>query len=309
MKTPRFQYRLGLNQPIGSPTERRIALMAEAVSREAEGEFRLDAYPEGRLGLDPEMLADMRAGRLEFYLSGALFDDLAPASALALLPFAFRTTRAVFAALDGALGEKIRSELARHGIYAFRRTWQNGFHHLTTNTRPIRNAGDFAGLKIRTPGGGIAADFFETLGAIPGFVPFNRMHDALEAGAFDGQSDPLGVILSLRLYEVQQYLSLSAHWWSGFTLLANAAAWNALPATIREIVERNAEKFALLQRADVEKVNAGGASELERLGMTVNRLDAASVRARLGDFYRRWREKAGPEAWRLLEAHADGLGG
>jgi len=55
---------------------------------------------------------------------------------------------------------------------------------------------------------------------------------------------------------VQTYLSLTAHWWSGFTLLANAAAWVALPRTIQEAVERNAEKFALLQRDDIEQVNA-----------------------------------------------------
>lgn len=308
MKTPPLIYRLGFNQPLGSPTERRIAAMAEAVGREAEGQFRLDVYPEGRLGLDPQMLADMRAGRLEFYLSGALFDTLAPASALALLPFAFKSAQAVFAALDGALGERIRGELATHGIHAFPRAWQNGFHHLTTSTRPIREAGDFAGLRVRTPGGAIAADFFKTLGAEPGFVPFNRMHEALGAGSFDGQSDPLGVILSLRLYEVQRYLTMSGHWWSGFTLLANAEAWRALPAAIREILARNAEKFALLQRADVEAVNAAGAGELEARGMVLNTLDAASLRARLGDFYRRWRETAGPEAWRLLETYADGLG-
>jgi TRAP-type transport system periplasmic protein len=309
MKTPRLVYRLGLNQPLGSPTEKRVAQMAQAINREAEGRFRLDAYPEGRLGLDPQMFADLRAGKLELYLSGALFDALAPTSALALLPFAFRTTQAVFAALDGALGDKIRGELSGHGIHALPRAWQNGFHHLTTNRRPIRDAGDFAGLKIRTPGGAIAADFFKTLGAIPGFVPFNRMYDALKAGAFDGQSDPLGVVLSLRLYEVQRYLSLSGHWWSGFTLLANAEAWHALPAAIREIVERNAEKFALLQRTDVERINAAGASELERRGMILNSVDTASIRARLGDLYARWREKAGPEAWRLLQSYADGLGG
>jgi TRAP-type C4-dicarboxylate transport system substrate-binding protein len=47
-------------------------------------------------------------------------------------------------------------------------------------------------------------------------------------------------VLSLKLYEVQTYLSLTAHWWSGFTLLANGTAWGALPRSIQEVVERNA---------------------------------------------------------------------
>ena len=307
--TPPIQYRLGFNQPLGSPTQKRIALMAQAINREAEGVFRLDVYPEALLGLDPQMFADMRAGRLEFTLSGALFDDLAPASALSLMPYGFQTAKAVLAALDGALGGRIRGELARHGIHALPRVWANGFHHLTTTARPLREAGDFSGLKIRTPGGAIAADFFASLGALPGMVPFNRMHDALKEGAFEGQSDPLGVVLSLRLYEVQRFLSLSGHWWSGFTLLANAEAWNALPPAIREIVERNAEEQALLQRVDVEALNERGTGELERRGMVLSALDGEDVHARLGDFYLRWKEKAGPEAWRLLETYADGLRG
>ena len=247
------QYRLGLNQPAGSPTARRAAEMAEAINQESGGAFRLEVFPESRLGPDPKMFADLRAGALEFFMAGATLGEVAPSSALPLLPFAFKDSKAVFAALDGALGDRIRNELAANGLHAFRHCWQNGFHHLTTSVRPIRTADDLAGLKFRSPGGAIAADFFRSLGAEAGMVPFSGMYEALKARTFDGQSDPLGVVLSLKLYEVQTYLSLTAHWWSGFTLLANATAWGALPREIQEVVEGNAEKFALLQRDDIEQ--------------------------------------------------------
>ncbi len=308
-KPARFHHRLGVNQPAQSPTARRLAEMAEAVGRETDGEVRIEVFPESRLGPDPQMFADVQKGALEFYLTGALLGGVAPTSALPLLPFAFRDSQAVFAALDGALGDIIRRELAAAGLHAFARSWQNGFHHITTAVRPIESADDFAGLKIRTPGGAFAADFFRTLGAEPGMVPFSGLYDALKGKKFDGQSDPLGVVQSLRLYEVQKYLSLTAHWWTGFTLLANAAAWQKLPAEIRAVVERNADKFALLQRADIEAVNAAGTQALARHGMIVNAADTASIRARLGDFYARWRARFAPAAWALLEeAAAGGLG-
>jgi TRAP-type transport system periplasmic protein len=304
----RFHYRLGANQPAHSPTARRLAEMAEAIGRDSDGAFRLDVFPESRLGPDPQMFADLRSGALEFYLSGALLGGVAPTSALPMMPFAFRDSRAVFAALDGALGDRIRQELLGAGLHAFPRSWQNGFHHMTTDTRPIESAADFAGLKIRSPGGEIAADFFQTLGAEAGMVPFSGLYDALKAKIFDGQSDPLGVVQSLRLYEVQRYLSLTAHWWTGFTLLANAAAWHRLPAEIRAVVERHAAACALLQRGDIEAVNAAGAEALARCGMIVNAADTISIRARLGGFYQRWRRRFDPAAWNLLEAEAGGLG-
>jgi TRAP-type transport system periplasmic protein len=307
-QTPRFRYRLGLNQPAASPTVKRITEMAEAIRRETDGELLVEVFPESRLGPDPKMFADLRTGTLEFFMAGATLGEVAPTSALPLLPFAFRDSKAVFAALDGALGDQIRGELAQNGIHAFRYCLQNGFHHLTTSERRINTAADLAALKIRSPGGAIARDFFEAFGAQAGYVPFSQMYDALKERTFDGQSDPLGVVLSLKLYEVQTYLSLTAHWWSGFTLLAHAAAWRALPQQIQQAVERNAEKFALLQREDIEQVNAAGAEELARKGMQVNTADTASFQAKLGGFYTRWRERAGPTTWRVLESYAGEIG-
>src|SRR5665213_3137915 len=258
------RYRLGLNQPAESPTAQRMAQMAASIERETQGGLTLEVHPESRLGPDPRMFADLQAGKLEFYLSGATLGGVAPSSALPLLPYAFTSSAAVFAALDGALGEVIRCELA--------------------------------------------ADFFKTLGAEAGMVPFSGMYEALKAHQFDGQSDPLGIVQSLRLYEVQTNLSLTGHWWSGFTLLAHADAWHALPADIKWVVERNVEAFAKRQRADVERVNAEGETVLEEQGMAINRADTASIRAHLGLFYARWKAKFPAATWRLLETYADGLG-
>ena len=307
--TPRtsIRYRLGLNQPEMSPTARRMAEMAEAITHETDGGLVIDVFPESRLAPDPQMFADVQAGKLEFFVSGATLGGVAPSSALPLLPFAFKDSSEVFAALDGALGAVIRGELEQAGLHAFRHSMQNGFHHITTSNRPIANAGDFAGLKIRSPGGAIAADFFEALGAEAGMVPFSGMYEALKDKRFDGQSDPHQVVINLKLYEVQTYLSLTGHWWSGFTLLCNAGAWAALPADIKWVVERNAEAYAKRQRADIERVNAEGEAVLVGHGMTLSQVDTASIRAKLGSFYARWKAKFPAETWRLLEAHASGL--
>ena len=57
-----------------------------------------------------------------------------------MLPFTFADNAAVFAALDGALGEVIRRELAAAGLHGFRHCWLNGFHHITTSNRPVHDA-------------------------------------------------------------------------------------------------------------------------------------------------------------------------
>ena len=299
-KSARFHYRLGANQPATSPTAKRLVGMAEAILADTDGEFRLGVFPGSGLGPDPQMFADVRSGALDFYLAGATLGGIAPSSALPLMPFTFEDNAAVFTALEGALGDVIRAELARVGLHALRHNWLNGFHHITTSNRPIATADDFRGLKIRSPGGAIAADFFKTLGAEAGMVPFSGMYAALQAKTFDGQSDPHQVAVALRLYEVQTHLSLTGHWWSGFTLLAHGAAWQKLPADIQRVVERHAEAAARAQRADVAAINDSGERVLAGHGMQVTQADTASIRARLGEFYARWQAKFDPTAWALL---------
>jgi hypothetical protein len=42
--------------------------------------------------------------------------------------------------------------------------------------------------------------------------------------------------------------------------------------------------------------------------MIINTTDIASIRARLGDFYGRWKARSDPAAWSQLESHAGGFG-
>ena len=174
-------------------------------------------------------------------------------------------------------------------------------------TRPIETVADFAGMKIRSPGSAVNDDFWKTVGAESGIVPLPQMYDALKAGQFDGQTDPLGVVHSLRLNEVQTYLSMTSHWWSGFTLLAHRPTWEALPAHIQRIVSEAAARCAQAQRAEIEAYNVASETLLADAGMIVNQADTASFRAALGDFYGRWRERFTPASWHALEACADGL--
>jgi TRAP-type C4-dicarboxylate transport system substrate-binding protein len=111
----------------------------------------------------------------------------------------------------------------------------------------------------------------------------------------------------MKLYEVQTYLSLTNHWWSGFTLTANAQAWKALPADIQAIVQKHADAAAFIQRNDIEKLNAGALDALRSKGMIVNEADTSGFRKPLGAFYARWKENYGTKAWALLESRVGKL--
>ena len=112
-----------------------------------------------------------------------------------------------------------------------------------------------------------------------------------------------------RLYEVTKYLSVTNHMWSGFNLLANLGFWERLPADVQDIIQRNARRQVLAQRAHTRRENDGMLALFAQRGMILNEADTASFRAQLaGDFYRRWKNELGATAWSLLEAKVGRLG-
>jgi tripartite ATP-independent transporter DctP family solute receptor len=299
------------NQPTDSPLHERLVQMWDAVKAETRGRVQVEIFPENNhfKDGDPDPLDLLVRGEVEFYtLSGNGLASMVPAANVQATPFAFRTQSQVYRAMDGDIGDYLREELHAKGIYCVPRgCFENGFHQITCATRPIRNAQDMQGLKIRVPGTAIYLEFWKTLGALPVGMNINKMHDALKTGMVEAQEDPLDVAELFHLYEVQKYMSMTNHSWSGYNLLANLKIWNGLPADVRQTIERNTVKFARLQRADTASLNKQLRTRLAERGMIFNNADVASFRAKLGPFYDHWKQSIGNRAWALLEAHVGKL--
>ena len=300
------------NQPADSPLHRWLAEMWAAVRAETAGCFEVTTFAENAKipGGDPEALEMLIAGELEFFtLMGGLLGTVVPVAEIQCVPFAFKSQAHVFSAMDGELGDYLRAELAAGGVYALpRATFENGFRQITTSTKPIRDADDLVGLKIRTPAGTLFIDLFESLGAEPRAINLNQLYRALKTGVVGAQENPLVVVEFNRLYEVQRYVNVTNHMWSGFNLLANLKAWKAIPRDIQEAIERTAAQHAVRQRRETDALNVELAAGLATRGMIFKEADTASFRRLLGPFYARWKKRFGTRAWSLLEAHAGPLG-
>ena len=302
-----YRYRLGLSQPLDSPNYIRLKEMSDRVRADTNGRMQIEVLGAGALGSDNQMLAMVQKGELEMYMAGNVWGPLVPVTEMPGLPFTFKNSGDVFAALDAELGDYIRTQMAAKGIYQFRMGFDNGFHQLTNNTKPIRTVDDLNGMLIRTPFQKMTVDFFESIGAKPKTFTLNQLYQVLKDKTVEGQTDPYQIIVLLKLYEVQKYLSITNHWWSGFTLNANLEKWNALPRDIREIVMGHAESAAIEQRKDVTKIEAGALALLRGKGMVVNETDTSGFRRHLGAFYARWKGIYGEKAWTLLEARVGKL--
>ncbi|WP_022724549.1 TRAP transporter substrate-binding protein [Rhodopseudomonas sp. B29] len=299
-----FKYKYANNLPDTHPMNIRGREMAEAVKAQTNGRVQIDVFPSSQLGSDTDMLSQIRAGGVEFFtLSGLILSTLVPAASINGIGFAFPDYDTVWKAMDGDLGAHIRGEIQKAGLVVMDKIWDNGFRQTTSSTKPINGPDDFKGFKIRVPVSPLWTSLFKAFDAAPASINFSEVYSALQTKIVEGEENPLAIISTAKLYEVQKYCSLTNHMWDGFWFLANRRAWEKLPPDLRDIVAKNINEAGVKQRADVAKLNASLKDELAAKGLTFNQPQIGPFRDKLraAGFYAEWKGKYGEQAWALLE--------
>jgi tripartite ATP-independent transporter DctP family solute receptor len=299
-----FTYKYANNLPDTHPLNVRAREMSAAIKTETNGKFDLQVFPNNQLGSDTDVLSQIRSGGVEFFtLSGLILATLVPAASINGIGFAFPDYPTVWKAMDGDLGAYVRGEIMKANLMVMDRIWDNGFRQTTSSTKAINGPDDFKGFKIRVPVSPLWTSMFKAFDAAPASINFSEVYSALQTKVVEGQENPLALISTAKLYEVQKYCSQTNHMWDGFWFLANRRAWDRLPADIRDIVAKNINAAAVKEREDTAKLNATVREDLAGKGLTFNQPDVAPFREKLraAGFYSEWKGKYGDQAWALLE--------
>ena len=299
-----FRLKYATGQAVTHPVNIRAQEAIDRIREATSGRVDIRLFPANQLGSDTDLLAQVRSGAVEFFnVSSLILATFVPLSGMTSLGFAFKDYDQVWQAMDGPFGDHIRAEIARRPIFAMNRIWDNGFRQITSSGREIRTPEDLDGFRLRVPPAPALTSLFKALGAGPSPINFNELYTALQTHVVEGQENPLAIIATAKLFEVQKYLSMTNHMWDGFWFLANRRAWERLPADLRTNVHNNINAAAVQEREDVAKLNAGLKDELTQKGMVFNDTQAAPFREALrkAGFYAEWKKKYGDEAWAILE--------
>lgn len=305
-----FSYKYANNLPVTHPMNVRANEMAEAIKKETDGKVEIKVFPSSQLGGDTDMLSQLRSGGIEFFtLSPLILSTLVPNASISGIGFAFPDYATVWKAMDGELGAYVRGQISKFGIVAMDKIWDNGFRQTTTSTKPIQTAADFKGLKIRVPVSPLWTSMFKAFDSAPASINFAEVYTALQTGVVDAQENPLAIISTAKLYEVQKNCSLTNHMWDGFWFLANRRAFERLPENLRTIVAKNINLAGEKERTDVAALNASLQKDLTDKGMAFNTTSPDSFRDKLrsAGFYAEWKGKYGDEAWAMLEKYSGKL--
>jgi tripartite ATP-independent transporter DctP family solute receptor len=305
-----FVLKYANQQPVTNPINIRAKEAIEKIKQQTNGSVEIQIFPNNQLGSDTDMISQLRSGAIDFMTeTGALMENLVPSGSINGVGFAFPDYPTVWKAMDGDLGTHVRAAFAKANLHCFEKIWDNGFRQITTGSKPINTPDDLTGFKIRVPVSPIQVSLFRSLGASPTSLPIKEVYSALQTRLADGQENALVLIEVFKFYEVQKYCSLTSHMWDGFWMLAGGKSWNRLPKQAQEVITRNWNEAALLQRADSEALDKSLQATLSGKGMVFNRpnLDPFRAKLRASGFYKEWQDKFGNEAWQILENYTGKL--
>lgn len=268
-------------------------------------QFTFRHFPSSGLGGEREVVEGVQLGTVEMTIvSTGTLSNFVPESGVFDVPFLFDSLDHARGVLDGEIGQEMLAKFDDAGLHAL--AWgEQGFRHITNNRGPISTPEDIEGLKIRTMENPVHIQAFEALGAAPTPMAWPEVIGALQQGAIDGQENPLSVIVSAKLSEVQKYLTLDGHVYSPAVILISPKLWGSLDDEQKAAFEAAAADAVTAMRGYVDDVESSGVKTLKEAGMEVNELSAeekAAFRDALAEPYKAYEEQFGKELMDRIQA-------
>lgn len=259
---------------------------AELVESRTNGAYKIEIYPNGSLGDEPAMLESMQIGTLDAAIvTSGPFVNFCPDMGVLDMPFLFASNEEAYKILDGDIGQELLGELESANLKGLAYA-ERGFRNLTNSVRPVQSAADISGLKIRVMENEVYTATFKALGvnAVP--MAWSEALTALQQGTIEGQENPINVLHSYKLWETQQYCTLTRHAYASAIITMSLDVFNGLPADVQDIFKAAAQEAAEYERQWVADNEATQLQALKDGGMEIiEDPDMASFQAAVQSVY------------------------
>ncbi len=283
-KTPKADtkpaLKLASSTPMSHTYNQGAKKFAELVKERSNGRIQITIYPDGQLGKgERELLEGLQQGTIDFYVgSTGPISGFSPSMGILDIPFIFHDYAHVDKVLDGAVGKRLLGDLEKSQFKALA-FWENGFRNLTNSKLAVKKPADAKGLKIRTMENKVHIAAWKAVGANPTPMAWGEVYGALQQKTIDGQENPIAVIYSVKMNEVQKYLSLTQHVYSPAIIIVSMKRWQTMSKEDQEILARTALEVAAYQRKLGRDTEEKQITELASKGMVVTKdIDKAAWR-------------------------------
>ena len=269
--------------------------MADVAAERSKGRLELQLFPNQSLGNERDMIEGMQLGTVDMaIINTPLMASFEPRFMLFDMPFMFNDWNHVNKVLGGQVGQTLIAALEPKGLKAFAFSTA-GFRHVVNQRKDVRTPDDLKGLKIRTLDNPVHVAIMNAMGANATPMQYGEVATALRQKTIDGLDFQLGSTATEKMYEVNKYMSLTGHVFTGVIYLASLKRFNALPADLQKALSEAAVAGANTETELFNKFEEDARGILQKNGMTVIDVNKAPFRARTASVYENFQDRVGKD--------------
>ena len=214
----------------------------EKVEKDSGGRIKFEAYPAMQLGGTPVQLYDQaRDGVVDvvWTLPGNTAGRF-PRIEVFELPFIMNNAEATSKAYWEYFQTQCPDEFKETQVLALQVHGPGMFH---SANKPIRNAADLKGMKVRGPTRQVTK-MLGALGATPVGMPLPQIPDALSKGTIEACAIPWEVVPSVKVHELTKFHSefpagSPALYTTAFVMAMNKAKYDSLAPDLKKVIDAN----------------------------------------------------------------------
>jgi tripartite ATP-independent transporter DctP family solute receptor len=258
---------------------------AAAIAEATGGDVTVQVFPASQLGGVSEMVSGVQMGSIQMgHHDFASLAQIVPEVSVFNAPFIYRDGAHALAATDPATSpalQQINEQLVEQGGVRIIGRIYRGARHISSNFE-VKSPADLEGKPFRAVPLDLWVSMVKGFGATPTPVEVAELPTALMTGLVVGQENPLTMITSNSLHEVQSHVAMTGHMQSILAVFVNEDVWQNLSEEnrnqITEVLDAKAqESLTWAQESETDLV-----AELKDKGMTVvteaDGLDVAAFR-------------------------------
>jgi len=219
------------------------------------GSIKVELYPNNQLGAEKEFTEGVKAGTIEMGILGTLMSDKYPVLKVAELPFLFDNVDQGYKILNDNLAE-ITKDMANEGMTILGIS-VNGVRAVSNSKKPIYNAEDMKGMKMRIPQNTTYIEMGKALGWNCVTMALSEVFTSLQQKVIDGQENPPTTVLASGWNEAQKYLAITDHCVAYNYVAVNTKFFNSLTKeqqdALKEAVKTYTDEEVKLYKESAQK--------------------------------------------------------
>jgi TRAP-type transport system periplasmic protein len=238
------------------------------------------------------------------YQSSSYFTDRIPAVGVADLPFLFSDQARAREAMDGALGDALRTRIEAEMDFRIVGYFENGFRHVSNRVKPIHSPADMKGLAIRVLPSKVQARTFELLGAVPKVMDLTEALAAIKAGKLDAQENPFSNTVTYGVHTFHRFHTETNHFYLSRPIFVHRPSIDGWPRELQDELRAAVRDAVAFQRDSHVKEEADAVAEIKKAGGEIVELNVDQHKAFVSavtPIYGEARSQFGQELLKLVD--------